>query len=269
MDIKKCNGCGIVKPVSEFGKEKRAKNGYKPRCRLCYNAEYNARYPSFKEKKLATCKVRYSAKKAEITQKVKNYYYANRVIALERRKNYSERNPEKVAAANKAWREINKEGLKVKRANYVANNKETVAKTKRDYVNKRLRTDPEYRLKNNMRLLLRGFVKNRHIRTSKKLGYSHIELLTALGKYPEYGEQIDHKVPVSWFSDMSIPHIINDLRNLQILSADENQKKNNKDCHPVDIEYFELITPYIKLKYINKLKWKHSPTGLKTMIADI
>jgi hypothetical protein len=78
MDNKKCNGCGIVKPVSEFGKEKRAKNGYKPRCKKCYNEYYNSLYTSFKERKTETSKKRYAKNKEKILAERKVYYSNNK-----------------------------------------------------------------------------------------------------------------------------------------------------------------------------------------------
>jgi hypothetical protein len=53
---KKCNKCKEVKPVSEFGKEARAKNGYKPRCKKCTNAYYNSMYPKLRDNKLSQLK---------------------------------------------------------------------------------------------------------------------------------------------------------------------------------------------------------------------
>jgi len=32
-----CRGCGLVKPVDEFGRDSRLKSGRKPRCRPCLN----------------------------------------------------------------------------------------------------------------------------------------------------------------------------------------------------------------------------------------
>ena len=50
--VKKCNGCKKTKNVDCFGKEKRAKNGYKPRCKDCLNDYYKSKYKDFKENKI-------------------------------------------------------------------------------------------------------------------------------------------------------------------------------------------------------------------------
>lgn len=101
---------------------------------------------------------------------------------------------------------------------------------------------------------LRGIVRAKGQRTSRLLGYTYLELINALGRCPELTENIDHKIPMSWFKDNSKVKVINDLRNLQILSAVENQSKNNKYSHPVCFEYFELIKDEIKVNFLNKVK---------------
>jgi hypothetical protein len=53
---KKCNKCNEIKDVIHFGKESRAKNGYKPRCKKCTNEYYNLRYEFIRENKLKQLK---------------------------------------------------------------------------------------------------------------------------------------------------------------------------------------------------------------------
>lgn len=249
-----CKKCQTENNVSEFGNELRAKDGKKADCKRCSTATNRAwilAHPGYVKQKSQRAYLKNSDK---IKQRASDYYKRNKDAALMRRKLYYDKNKELIAFKNKQYRELNKESLKIDRDEYVKKNYKKVKDANKNWASNKLKTDPEFRLKNNMRLLLRGFARDKRIRTSKKLGYNHEQLLEALGRYPEFGEHIDHKIPVSWFNDMSIPHIINDLRNLQILDAKENSTKNNKRCHPVLIEYFELIKQYIKPQYLTKIK---------------
>lgn len=89
--------------------------------------------------------------------------------------------------------------------------------------------------------------------TEIMLGYSYKQLIAALGKVPELNENIDHKIPITWFINITDCKLINDLQNLQILTKTENSKKNNFYSHPVSFEYFEMVKDKLKPQYINKI----------------
>jgi len=93
--------------------------------------------------------------------------------------------------------------------------------------------------------------------TQQLLGYSAVQLKEHLDKQNINWEtdHIDHKIPVSWFKSNTPPCIVNDLRNLQPLSAEENQSKSNKFGSPTDISYINDVKTYIKGEYLNEL-WK-------------
>lgn len=91
MELKKCNGCKKVKPVSDFGKEKRALNGYKPRCKDCSNNYYNSKYKDIKENKSKTAKVWYQENKVQIIEKRMEYYHKNKKKIINRNKLYIRR----------------------------------------------------------------------------------------------------------------------------------------------------------------------------------
>tara|TARA_R100000700_G_C3151749_1_gene130202 strand:+ start:351 stop:944 length:594 start_codon:yes stop_codon:yes gene_type:complete len=84
--------------------------------------------------------------------------------------------------------------------------------------------------------------------TDEMNGYSADELnrhLSALNEnWRDY--EIDHKIPVSWFKKGTPIHIINDLRNLQPLSAKENRSKNNRYADDVPEEYKEIVKSFLK-----------------------
>ena len=68
-------------------------------------------------------------------------------------------------------------------------------------------------------------------------------------------DQVDHKVPISWFIETTPPHIVNDLRNLQPLNEGKNKSKRNFYSHKIDKDYYDLILEYIKEKYKNQISF--------------
>ena len=91
---KKCNKCKEVKPVSEFMKEARAKNGYKPRCKVCINEYDKIYYQKRKDKKAAQTKVYYEANKEWISERNRMYAKANRPLLNNRNLAYRKRRKE-------------------------------------------------------------------------------------------------------------------------------------------------------------------------------
>lgn len=226
MENKKCNKCLVIKPVSAFGKESRAKNGYKPRCKSCNNKdlyEWRSKNPSY------------------MSDQMKVYYQKNKEAVKGRVKNYYRKNVEKKRLYNKKYREDNLDKI----------NKNTLK-----YVKDKIKNDPDFNLTRLHRKLIYRLKIEKLGRSSEVLGYTKDELKDYLGRYPGKNECIDHKVPVSWFKDKSDVKIINSLSNLQILSRSENLKKGNLFSHEVSLDYYNLIINKIKEKYKQKLKWK-------------
>ena len=226
MDKKKCNKCLEIKHVSLFGKESRAKNGYKPRCKECTN-EYMRNWNSLNKKNISLDRKEYYIKnKNSVIERVRKYYYNNKKTKSE---------------YNKKYRQLNKNVL----------NKKTL-----EYIKKRIKTDDDFRLTRLHRKLIHRLKIEKIGRTSHILGYTKKELFESLGRYPSINECVDHKIPVSWFKDKSNVKLINDLRNLQILSRYKNSKKSDKFCHEVDLSYYNQVINEIKEQYKSKVLWK-------------
>lgn len=85
------------------------------------------------------------------------------------------------------------------------------------------------------------------------LGWTKNCFIQKFGSIP-CGYHIDHKVPVSWFLKHTPINIINSLDNLQLLPAIENIKKRNNFSHPISKEYYDAISEYIDIFFINKLQ---------------
>jgi hypothetical protein len=86
--MKKCNKCKLELPLESFGKESRAKNGYKPRCKKCMNEYYNSKIHLYMDKKSETQKRRYYSKSEEISKKNLEYYYNNKESVLKAHSEY-------------------------------------------------------------------------------------------------------------------------------------------------------------------------------------
>lgn len=110
---KACSKCGEEKPLTEYNKDKRMKDGLRKFCRVCGKAYYRKYREENPEKVIA-----YRKKwKKENREKVradkrkwaKGWMERNPDVAKARSKKYREDNPEKIKAAGKKWRKENPE----------------------------------------------------------------------------------------------------------------------------------------------------------------
>jgi len=174
MESKKCNKCQEIKPVSEFQKEARALNGYKPRCKMCNN-EYNKLYYQnvYSNKKLLLAKSRYELIKdlPEEKEKRSNYYKKSRDIKREYNKKYLLLNKEKISKQSKEYRKLNIEKRKITRAEYVKNNKEKIRIMALKW--SRLQYGKEdFKAKRNLSNLIHRVKTSQSRHCEEKLGYS-------------------------------------------------------------------------------------------------
>lgn len=61
MTEKKCPSCGEVKPITEFYRDKKAKDGKTPHCKKCHNLQtilYRKNTPNYKERRAEVDRVR-------------------------------------------------------------------------------------------------------------------------------------------------------------------------------------------------------------------
>ena len=87
--------------------------------------------------------------------------------------------------------------------------------------------------------------------THNLLKYNAIELnehLLSLG-YNKDIQDIDHRIPISWFRDDTPPHIVNHLSNIHPLNKKDNAIKGNRFAHPVEKSYYHESFPFIKNMY--------------------
>jgi hypothetical protein len=229
MENKKCNGCKNILPVSNFGKEKRAKNGYKPRCKECLNKYGKDFYLNNKDKFKDYGKKYYLKNKDSIIKKVSEYA-KNSLIKKEYNKNYYIKNKSKVNSQNN------------------------------ERIKRRLKDDLEFRFVRNVRKLIYRLKIEKNAATEKMLGYSYNDLINHLKKVPNKTENIDHIVPVSWFIEGTPVNIINALDNLQILDKTKNLSKSNFYSDEIKYTFFKKIEPYLKKTNLTKIKIKYENT---------
>jgi hypothetical protein len=106
-----------------------------------------------------------------------------------------------------------------------------------------------------------GKVKPANIKTNDALGYSAIELFNYLGDKPTTCAQID-----CFLSDTPTK-ISCDLRNLEWKSKSDNGRKADHYADPICEEYYNLIQPYIKVEYQNRITIKSIPAVIVPAVS--
>jgi hypothetical protein len=168
----------------------------------------------------------------------KDYFRKKSKENWEKNKEYYSENNEKVGEKNKKWREENIE----KHKEY---NRKSAQKSRKE--------NPEkHRWRYLLKETLKKIKKDKDDKTIVLLGYSPEELKkyleTLSSDWVKY--EIDHKIPITWFKEDTPASVVNDFRNLQLLTKSENNKKRNFWMSDVDDVYLNEIKNYIKEKHI-------------------
>ena len=152
---KTCSKCQTTKELTEFFKNKKAKDGHRSECRECEKESNKLYHENNKEKILETKKLYRENNKEKISETNKLYYENNKRKILERKKLYYENNKRKILERKKLYRENNKEKIKL----YLENNKEKISERKKLYrennKEKLAETNKLYRENNKEKELLR------------------------------------------------------------------------------------------------------------------
>ena len=207
METKICSKCGCEQDLCFFQKDKSKKDGYRPDCKSCRKEYSDLNYYRFKERN-------------------SNY-----------KKNVRKNNPEKFAEREKIYRLTNPEKVKLRRKTYYENNKEKQFK----YVRERTKTDPIFKLSNNIRRRINIFLSLNDITKKNKtfdiVGCSPEFLKEYLEKQFTDGMSwdlmgrhihIDHIVPLSSAKTEEEVYKLCHYTNLQPLWAEDNLKKGSK-----------------------------------------
>ena len=207
METKICSKCGDTQDLCFFQKDKSKKDGYRPDCKSCRKQYSDLNYYRFKEKN-------------------SNY-----------KKKVRKTNPEKFAEREKIYRINNPDKVKLRRKTYYENNKEKQFK----YVRERIKTDPVFKLVNNMRrrssifLSLNGITKKNKtfdiVGCTPQFLKEYLEQKFTEGMSWELIGQhihIDHITPLSSANTEEEVYKLCHYTNLQPLWAFDNLSKGSK-----------------------------------------
>lgn len=126
MKNKKCLLCNFMKPLSEFHKMKREKDGHHYWCKDCRKLKFKEYYPKEKERIDKYQNEYRNANKEKILENKKEYYKKNRKEKLAKRQEYCLNNKEKVALIDKKSREKHKDRVKNTKKIYREKNREKI-----------------------------------------------------------------------------------------------------------------------------------------------
>ncbi len=244
METKVCNRCKIEKILNEYRKDIRCRDGVKNPCKSCAKAYNNSPkmkiyrsewYQDFLLKNPKKIKIRIK-KEIDIDKQM-----GNKKISQKR---YSDKNKEKIAKRMKEYHTKNANKYREYQREFVKKNKEKRNKKIREYKKNRRKTDPLYKLANDLRVRIGGCLKkSNHKKTSKTheiLGVSfdtvklHLEHRFKKGmNWSNHGKggnkwHIDHKIPLSSAKTEKELFLLFHYTNLQPLWENENIKKSNK-----------------------------------------
>ena len=224
---KRCSRCGEIKPVDDFYKDRKMKDGLTIYCKACSLASSKAYYKANTEKAKAARYAYYNANREKHRACVIAWNEANPEKLRAYTKAWRDKNPDKILAANRAWRKANREKVN------------TYAKEREANLRK---IDPKFKLNGNIKAAinkaLKGAKAGRHWETL--VGYTidelkrHIEMQFVDGmRWYNMGKwHIDHITPISAFNFETPDH--EDfkrcwaLKNLRPLWAEDNLRKSNK-----------------------------------------
>jgi hypothetical protein len=235
--MKCCGKCKIEKPLDEFSKNKKSKDGCGRWCKKCmneYKIIWNKNNPDYQ-------KNNYIKTKDIRSESAKIYYLNNKEHILETTSNYRNNNRENIRKKDKEYRKTNK---------------------RKEYMNKRSRerqqTDVNYRFAGRIMQHVHG-VKNR----KEFIDIWH-DVMFVYEMY-DITYHIDHKIPKSWFKSDTPSIVVNNINNLQVIDAVYNLSKYDKWADSVCIEYFNIAKPHIKKQYIKLLKQNTNYNDNKTI----
>jgi hypothetical protein len=228
METKICNCCKENKELNEFYKDKNKKDGLTTFCILCKKQSNKQSRVNNIEKRKETAKKYREENKELIKEKRKIFYTNNKDKFSDYNKKYREENKESIKERDKQYYNDNKHKImnnyfknrehNLKRMqNWKKENRAKLREYQNEYNSIRIKNDPLYRLKHNIRSLIRHSIKrNGFIKTKKTheiLGCSvelfkqHLEsqfeswmTWDNYGMYngtPNYGWDIDHSIPSS------------------------------------------------------------------------
>jgi hypothetical protein len=257
--MKKCKICCKIKSFNEFYKRDKSKNAYRNECKECKSNIAKTYYEDNKDEIKSKTKIYNKENKEKYNQYMTDYKINNKNKIKEQTKIYREKNKEKIKNLAKTYYVDNKDKILGKyhdgRENNLGkmkvwkkNNRDKLSKYQREYYKNRKQNDSLFKLRENVRTLIRQSIKRKGLKKNSKtsiiLGCTFEEFKTYLeskfedwmnwdnyGLYngkPNYGWDIDHIIPNSSAQTEEDIIRLNHYGNLQPLCSYNNRdiKKN-------------------------------------------
>lgn len=111
--MRTCSQCFETKPLADFPRDARARNGHRANCKACQRVKNQQQYEAHREKRLAYRREHYAANRERLINGMRVYDAANREAKLARLKVYREAHREESIKRAKAWRLANPERCRV------------------------------------------------------------------------------------------------------------------------------------------------------------
>lgn len=138
---------------------------------------------------------------------------------------------------------------------YYKENKRKIISRQNKYISEKKKTDPHFYFVVRIRSLVYHSINKKRSNTEDLIGYTYDDLIKKLGRYPEIDEDLDHKIPISWFKLNTDLKIIFNLDNMQILKSIDNRKKGNRFSSSISKDYYDLAKPHIIEKYLKRINY--------------
>lgn len=226
MKTKKCtgkHGCGKIKPISEFHKNKSRKDGHRVYCKTCVNKIYEIN-------------------KVKIAKHHQEWYIKNKKKIAKINRKWRVKNKAKIAEHGKEYYNNNKVKTAKRNKKRYSENKERILEQIREYKTKKYKTDIRFKILQNLRGRINSVLhgNNKSLRTMFLVGCEidylmyHIQKKFTKGmswdNYGLGGWEMDHIKPCSKFdlSKKSEQLKCFNYTNIQPLWAEDNLKKGNK-----------------------------------------
>lgn len=96
--VRKCSKCSEVKPLDDFSRDKRNKDGRQASCKKCESVRHRRRYYTYQEKEIERARKYRDEHLSQVVASRSKRYEKNRKDEIQRAIEWKKKNPEKVRA---------------------------------------------------------------------------------------------------------------------------------------------------------------------------
>jgi hypothetical protein len=222
MTKKECNKCNDVLDLNLFPKSNRLLDGYLNSCKKCM-AEYKKNH--------------YQKDKQNYIDRSKIWKSENKNKVVESGKKYRLKNKEKEYLRGKNWQQSNKEKVVLKSRKWQINNKELFRKSRKKYIDNRLKNDPVFFVSQKIRKTISDSIRRskftKNSKSGKILGCDWLFFKNHIERQFKDGMNwnnihLDHIIPISSAKTEFEILKLNHYTNFQPLFPIDNIRKSNK-----------------------------------------